>query len=66
MKYVAGFARFWYDFFVGDSVTLAMGGVTALVLAAVLVGAGAGALVQVLLPLAVVGALAISLRASNV
>ena len=65
MKYIARFGRFWYDFFVGDSVTLAIGAVLALVLAAVLVGAGAGGLVQVLLPAAVVGALAISLRFSN-
>ena len=65
MTYVARFGRFWYDFVVGDSVTLAIGAVVALALGAVLVWAGAGALAEVLLPAAVVVALAISLRLSN-
>jgi hypothetical protein len=65
VKYVAQFGRFWYDFVVGDSVALAIGAAMALVLAAVLVWAGAGALTQILLPVAVVAALAISLRPSS-
>jgi hypothetical protein len=65
VTYVARFGRFWYDFIVGDSVTLAIGAVAALALGAVLVWAGAGVLAEVLLPASVVVALAISLRPSN-
>jgi hypothetical protein len=62
MRYVVGFGRFWYDFIVGDSVALAIGGVAVLVLGWVLVTAGAGAAAEILLPLIVVATLAVSLR----
>ena len=65
MNYIARFGRFWYDFVVGDSVTLAIGAVTALAAGALLVWAGAGTLTEMLVPVAVVIALAISLRTSN-
>ena len=41
MRYVTGFARFWYDFIVGDSVVLAIGGAGALIVGALLVRADA-------------------------
>jgi hypothetical protein len=62
MTYATRFGRFWYDFVVGDSVALAIGAVVALALAAALVWAGIGTLVEVLLPVAVVATLAISLQ----
>ena len=65
MTYVARFGRFWYDFVVGDSVPLAIGGVMALILGAALAWAGTGTLTELLLPFAVVVALAISLRPSS-
>jgi hypothetical protein len=36
MGFIVGFARFWYDFIVGDDWTVAAGVIVALVLAAVL------------------------------
>lgn len=62
MKWIVGFARFWYDFVVGDSVALAIGGVSVLVLGTLLVRLGAASLAQVLLPIAVSVTLALSLR----
>ncbi len=62
MKYVVAFGRFWYDFIVGDSVVLAIGGAGVIVLGAVLVNAGAGATAEVLLPTIVVATLVFSLR----
>jgi hypothetical protein len=62
MKYLVHFGRFWYDFIVGDSVVLAIGGVAVLLFGALLVWAGAGSLAQVLLPVGVVATLAVSLR----
>ena len=40
MKYVTGFFQFWYDFIVGDSVLLAIGGVLVLLLGYVAVQLG--------------------------
>lgn len=65
MKWIAGFCRFWYDFIVGDSIALAIGGICVLILGAVLVRAGAEAGAEVLLPLAVAATLAISLRSAD-
>ena len=65
MRYLSAFGRFWWDFIVGDSVTLAVGGATVLVLGALLVAAGADELVQIALPLAVAATLALSLRPSR-
>ncbi|MFL5758840.1 MAG: hypothetical protein ACJ789_03830 [Thermomicrobiales bacterium] len=65
MKYVSAFGRFWWDFIVGDSVVLAIGGAAVLILGALLVAAGADELVQIVLPLAVAVTLALSLRPSR-
>jgi hypothetical protein len=65
MRYLSAFGRFWWDFIVGDSVILAVGGATVLVLGALLVAAGADELVQIALPLAVACTLALSLRPSR-
>jgi hypothetical protein len=65
MKWLTAFGRFWWDFIVGDSVILAVGGATVLILGAILVEAGADTLVQVALPLAVAATLALSLRPSR-
>ena len=62
MSYIVAFGRFWYDFIVGDSIVLAIGGVGVIVLGAVLVEADAGTLADVLVPTAVVAALVLSLR----
>lgn len=60
MRYLTSFAAFWYDFIVGDSVVLAIGGV--LMLGALMVDNGLGAAAEVALPAIVVGTLALSLR----
>jgi hypothetical protein len=62
MRWLAAVARFWWDFVVGDSVILAIGGVAVLGTGAVLVAAGASSLAQVALPMAVAVTLALSLR----
>jgi hypothetical protein len=55
------FGRFWYDFIVGDSVVLAIGGAGALAIGSLLVHLDTGALAEVLLPTIVIGTLALSL-----
>jgi hypothetical protein len=60
MKYITGFAAFWYDFIVGDDVTLAIGGVGVLVLGALLVRGGYLAAAEAALPLTVIATIAIS------
>jgi hypothetical protein len=40
MRFVVGFARFWYDFIVGDDWRIAAGVVTVLVLGGLAVAAG--------------------------
>jgi len=62
VKMLFAFGRFWYDFIVGDSAVLAVGGVAVLALAALLARSAGGDLAQVLLPALVVVTLAISLR----
>jgi hypothetical protein len=62
MNYLVGFGRFWYDFIVGDSVVLAIGGVAVLAIGALLVSAGMNALAEIALPTTVVLTLAASLR----
>ena len=62
MKWLAMFGRFWYDFIVGDSVALAIGGLAVLAVGALLVQAGARGLAELLLPLIVAATLAASLR----
>ena len=61
MRYIRGFGYFWYDFIVGDSILLAIGGIAALVLAYLTVVAGAAAFAEVVLPLVIVGTIVASL-----
>jgi hypothetical protein len=61
VKYVVGFFQFWYDFIVGDSVLLAIGGVGAILLAYALAEADAAIAAEVLMPLAVMGTIWASL-----
>ncbi len=61
MKYVVGFGRFWYDFIVGDSVVLAIGGLAVLLLGFLLVRASEDVLAEVLLPLVVIATVIASL-----
>jgi hypothetical protein len=61
MKYLKSFLLFWYDFLVGDSMTLAVGGIFILALGYGLVRAGAGIEAEVLLPLVGVVTIYVSL-----
>jgi hypothetical protein len=60
MRYIVGFARFWYEFIVGDDWRVALGVVVALALTEVLTHQGVAA--WWLLPVAVVATLFASLR----
>jgi hypothetical protein len=62
MKYLAAFGAFWYDFLVGDSIILAVGGISALVLGYLVVAAGAAALAEIVLPVVVIATIILSLR----
>ena len=64
MRWLRGFGHFWYDFLVGDSAVLAVGGVAVLILGWLAAALAGSAPAQVLVPLAVVVVLAISLRQS--
>ena len=59
MRYVIAFARFWYEFVVGDDWSIAAGVAVVIGATALLVNAGANA--YWLLPLVVLGLLAASL-----
>ncbi len=61
MKYVKGFGLFWYDFIVGDSFVLAIGGVALIALGWALVDLDLSTVAEVVLPLGVVGTLWASL-----
>jgi hypothetical protein len=61
VKYVRGFLRFWYDFVVGDSVVLAIGGIAVLAIGYGLVEADLSLVAQLVLPLAAAGTLWASL-----
>ena len=61
MSWLMAFGRFWYDFIVGDSVVLAIGGAAALASGWLLVRTGNVAAAEALLPLIVVTTLAASL-----
>ena len=61
MKYVIGFGQFWYDFIVGDSIVLAIGGIGALALGYLVVIAGGAAAAEIVLPAIVVLTLIVSL-----
>lgn len=65
MRYVVAFARFWYDFIVGDSAVLAIGGAAVLVVGAALAQNGYHHLAEVALPMLVGGTLAVSLRGTR-
>jgi hypothetical protein len=62
MKWVVTFGRFWYDFIVGDSVALAIGGISVVAIGALLVWLGFATGAEVLMPFLVVGTLVFSLQ----
>ena len=62
MKYITGFGAFWYDFIVGDSVVLAIGGAAVLASGAVLVHWDMHTAAELALPAIVIGTLGVSLR----
>jgi hypothetical protein len=62
MRYIVGFARFWYDFIVGDSAILAVGGIAVLAAGFGLSHAEYPTLAEFVLPGLVLGTLAVSLR----
>lgn len=61
MKYAVAFGRFWYDFIVGDSVLLAIGGVLAVFLAWAMVQVDASKVAEFVVPGIVVATLWVSL-----
>lgn len=61
MNYLIGFGRFWYDFIVGDSVTLAVGTTASVLAGAALAAWGPPLAGEVVLPGAIVAVLAVSL-----
>ncbi len=61
MSYLLAFGAFWWDFIVGDSIVLAIGGAGVLVLCALLVSGGMGTTAEVVVPAIVVATLAGSL-----
>src|SRR5262245_57713723 len=64
MSFLAAFGRFWWDFIVGDSIVLAIGGVAILLLAWAFESAGLAGAAEVALPLAVLATLWVSLPRS--
>jgi hypothetical protein len=61
MRWIRAFGTFWYDFIVGDSMVLAIGGPAVIGCAYLLVSSGDGHLVQLALPLLVAATLSLSL-----
>ena len=61
MRWLVAFGAFWYDFIVGDSAVLAVGGVGVLAGAFLLAHTGMDVVSQFFLPIATVGTLALSL-----
>jgi hypothetical protein len=61
VKFVVAFGRFWYDFIVGDSVLLAIGGLVVLAAAWLIAQGDVAGLADVVLPLLVVATLWVSL-----
>jgi hypothetical protein len=61
MKYIKGFGEFWWDFIVGDSIVLAIGGIGVLAIGYLLVQAGSATLPQFIMPIVAFGAIAASL-----
>lgn len=65
MRYVAAFGRFWYDFIVGDSIVLAIGGLGALAAGAFAARSEMGALAEWLLPAVIIVTLTVSLSSGE-
>ena len=61
MKYLIGFGQFWWDFIVGDSIVLAIGGIGVLALGYLIVEAGSATLPQFIMPIVAFAAIAASL-----
>ena len=61
MRFVTAFFRFWYDFLVGDSVALAIGGVLVLSIGYLLAETGISRSAQLILPIVVMGTVIVSL-----
>jgi hypothetical protein len=61
VKYIIAFGRFWYDFIVGDSAVLAVGGVAVLLVGWALARSAGDLAATILLPLVVIATLAASL-----
>lgn len=65
MKWLSAFGRFWYDFIVGDSRTLAIGGCAVIAISALIVWFGFETAAELVMPLLVVATLAFSLHRSS-
>ena len=61
MKWIAAFGAFWYDFIVGDSIVLAIGGVGSLILGYLVAQTGLELAEQLIVPAAVIATLVASL-----
>jgi uncharacterized membrane protein YqgA involved in biofilm formation len=61
MNYLKAFGYFWYDFIVGDSVLLAVGGVLVVAIAWGLVELDASKAAEIAAPVIVIGTLWVSL-----
>jgi hypothetical protein len=61
MKYFKGFCMFWWDFLVGDSVVLAIGGIAVLGIGYFMVEADMNVAAQLALPLTAAATIAVSL-----
>jgi hypothetical protein len=61
VKFAKAFALFWYDFIVGDSIVLAIGGVLIVALGYGLVEIDAAAIAEVVLPITAVATIFLSL-----
>ncbi len=61
MRYLRAFLLLWYDFLVGDSIVLAIGGVLILALGYLLVQVEAVKAAEIILPLAAVVTIFVSL-----
>jgi hypothetical protein len=62
LKYLKAFALFWWDFIVGDSLTLAWGVLLTLALAALLANFGNSVVAEIVVPAAIIATLGLSLR----
>lgn len=62
MSFIKAFALFWWDFIVGDSITLAWGVLLTLALAALLANFGNSVVAEFAVPAAIIATLGLSLR----